>query len=124
MSYKLTIIQKPTYLQAVVTGLNSKKNVVAYLMEIHRECVARGYTKLLIEERLEGPRLNTFDVFDIASEGNARVFKQPITIAYVDVNASGHLMQFAETVARNRGILVTVFSTVAEAENWLMERSS
>jgi hypothetical protein len=42
-------------------------------------------------------------------------------IAYVDVNAAGDVMQFAETVAVNRAVPVTVFSTVADAEQWLRE---
>ena len=41
------------------------------------------------------------------------------SIAYVDVNASGELMKFAETVANNRGVPMTLFATVAEAEAWL-----
>jgi hypothetical protein len=43
-------------------------------------------------------------------------------IAYVDVNAAGALMQFAETVAVNRALPVKVFPTVAEAEEWLAEK--
>jgi hypothetical protein len=43
-------------------------------------------------------------------------------IAYVDVHAEGNLMQFAETVAVNRGVRVAVFSTVADAAKWLMNR--
>jgi hypothetical protein len=31
-------------------------------------------------------------------------------------------MPFAETVAVNRTLPVTVFSTVAEAENWLVDK--
>jgi hypothetical protein len=73
MIYKLTIDQTPTYLHAVVTGRNSKENVAQYLEEIHRECMARGCFKELIEERLEGPRLATIDVFDIASQGSSLV---------------------------------------------------
>jgi hypothetical protein len=41
-------------------------------------------------------------------------------IAYVDVNAEGDLMKFAETVAVNRSLPVRVFSTVGEAERWLL----
>ena len=40
-------------------------------------------------------------------------------VAYVDVNSAGDLMKFAETVANNRGVPMTVFNTVAEAEQWL-----
>jgi hypothetical protein len=121
MTYKLTIYQKPAYLHAVVTGRNSKENVARYLEEIYCECMASGCFKVLIEERLEGPRLGMLDVFDIASQGSSLVHGKMRAIAYVDVNASDNLMQFAETVAVNRGLPVTVFSTVADAENWLLE---
>jgi hypothetical protein len=125
MSYKLTITQKPAYLHAIVTGLNNQENVVRYLEEIQRECTARGCPRVLIEERLEGPRLNTMGVFQIASEATTRSQGFFEAIAYVDVNAEGDLMEFAETVAVNRGLPVAVFSSVSEAEKWLlgMERS-
>jgi hypothetical protein len=75
---------------------------------------------VLIEERLEGPRLGTLDVFEIVSQGSSRALGILQAIAYVDVNAAGDLMQFAETVAVNRALPVTVFSTVADAERWLL----
>jgi len=120
MTYKLTIDQKPTYLHAIVTGRNSRENVVRYMEEILRECRARACFRVLIEERLEGPRLGTIDVFQIASEGSGKargIFK---AVAYVDVNAESDSMQFAETVAVNRALPVAVFSTVADAEKWLL----
>ena len=40
-------------------------------------------------------------------------------MAYVDVNATGDLMGFAENVAVNRAIPVRVFASVAAAEEWL-----
>jgi hypothetical protein len=120
MTYALTIDQKPTYLHAIVTGRNSKENVARYLEEIRHECIARRCFRVLIEERLEGPRLGTLDVFEIGSEGSSRALGTLKQIAYVDVNAQGDLMQFAETVAVNRALPVTVFSTVADAEKWLL----
>jgi hypothetical protein len=123
MSYKLTITQKPTYLHAIVSGLNNEENVMRYLGEIQRECTARGCPRVLIEERLEGPRLNTMGVFQIASEGTSRVQGFFEAIAYVDVNAEGDLMEFAETVAVNRGLPVAVFSSVSEAEKWLLGKN-
>jgi hypothetical protein len=121
MSYKLAITQKPTYLHAIVTGLNNRENVTRYLEEILSECIARKCSRVLIEERLEGPRLGVFDVFEIASSGSRRTFGILKSIAYVDVNAEGDLMHFAETVAVNRALPVTVFPTVADAEKWLLE---
>lgn len=122
MTYELTIARKPTYLHAVVTGRNSRENVARYLAEILRECIARRCFRVLIEERLEGPRLGMLDVFEIASEGSSQAFGMLKTIAYVDVNAEGDSMQFAETVAVNCALPVTVFPTLAEAEKWLLDR--
>lgn len=120
MTYRLTIAQKPTYLHVIVNGQNSRENVVRYLEEILRECSARNCSRILIEERLVGPRLGTLDVFQIASEGSSKAGRILKAIAYVDVNAEGGLMQFAETVAVNRMLPVVVFSTVTDAEKWLL----
>ena len=117
MSYRLTITPKATYRHAMVTGPNTRENVAGYLVQ--RECTVLNCFRLLIEERLDGPRLDTLTVFQIAAEGSRRAQGQFEAIAYVDVNAEGNLMKFAETVAVNRGMPVTVFSSVAEAEAWL-----
>ena len=120
MSYKLEITRKPNYLHAIVTGPNNRENVAAYLEEINRECVERGCFRVLIEEHLEGPRLGTMDVFQIVAEATSRARGSFEAIAYVDVNAEGDLMKFAETVAVNRSLPVMVFATVSEAEEWLL----
>jgi hypothetical protein len=114
--------QKSTYLHVIVTGRNTKENVKGYLQEILHECITRGCSKVLIEERLEGPRLGMIDVFDIASKGDKRTPRILDAIAYVDVNAEGNLMQFAENVAVNRAFPVAVFPTTADAEKWLLDK--
>lgn len=43
---------------------------------------------------------------------------------YVDVNAEGNLMQFAETVAVNRGIPVKIHPTVESAIAWLEAKAT
>ncbi len=119
MSYQLKITEKPTYLHAVVTGPNTAENVMGYLQDLLRECEARQCFNVLIEENLTGRRLETWDVYQIASDGSAQARGVFHAIAYVDVNAGGELMKFAETVATNRGVPMSVFRTVAEAEQWL-----
>jgi hypothetical protein len=119
MSYKLTITPKAGYLHAVITGHNSKQNVLDYLQDVRRACLARDCFRVLIEERLEGPRLGTLDVFQIVSEGSGRAQGAFEAIAYVDVNAEGDLMKFAETVAVNRSLPVAVFSSIGDAERWI-----
>ncbi len=120
MTYKLTIHKKPTYLHIIAIGENSSENVARYLEEVLLKCEEADCHRVLIEERLEGPRLNTLEVFQVVSAGSGRAIGKFRAIAYVDVNADGELMQFAETVALNRAIPVSVFATVAEAEQWLL----
>lgn len=120
MAYQLTLIPEPTFLHAIVTGTNDADTVSRYLDELRRECIARRCYRLLIEERLEGARLGTFPVYQVASEGSERARGLLHAIAYVDVHADGGLMDFAETVALNRGLPVAVFPTVEQARAWLL----
>jgi hypothetical protein len=124
MDYKLTIHEKPSYLHAVVTGHNTKENIAGYIRDTIRECVARKYRKVLIEERLEGQRLRTMDVFGLVEQASRQYLGVLDSIAYVDVNAVDDLMRFAENVAVNRALPVRVFGTVTDAEKWLGEEES
>ena len=121
MTYNLSFDKKPNYLHAIVTGQNSRENVKDYMAEIIRECKATNCHRLLIEERLEGSRLDTMTVFQLVSEGSAHAIGLFAAIAYVDVNADGDMMEFAETVGVNRSIPVNIFSTVPDAEQWLSD---
>ncbi|MBN1364016.1 MAG: transcriptional repressor [Syntrophaceae bacterium] len=117
---QLIIIPKPTHMHFIVTGKNTKENVIQYLEDIHRESTARNYKKILIEERLEGERLGIMDVFSIAHEASTRGKGFYNAIAYVDVNTDNKLLKFAEDVTSNRALPMTVFLTVEEAEKWLI----
>jgi hypothetical protein len=121
----VTFDLKDGYIHAVATGTNSKENVVRYLADILHECVARDCFCVLIEERLEGPRLGTTDIFEIASQGQSRPAGRRPMIAYVDVNATSiSNMKLAEEVAVKRGIFVRVFPSVAAAERWMVDLDS
>ncbi len=119
MTYTLTVTEKPGYLHCTVAGSNTMENVAGYLQQVARECAARNCFRVLIEERLVGRRLETWDVYQVASEGSARNLGKFEAIAYVDINAEGELMKFAETVAANRGLPLHIFATLPEAERWL-----
>lgn len=121
MAYTVTIEQRPGYLHATVTGRNSADNVARYMQEVMQECAARRCARVLIEENLEGPRLGTMEVYALVTAG-ARQFHGVLeALAFVDLNAEGGVMRFAEDVAVNRGIPVRVFRTVAGAEKWLAQ---
>jgi hypothetical protein len=119
-SYTLSFAQKPGYVHAVAIGRNSVENMHAYLEEVVRECAAQRGRRVLIEEKLDGPRLGMVDVFDLASAVSERARGSFDAIAYVDVNAENDLnVKFGENVAVNRGLRVRVFRTVEDAAEWL-----
>jgi len=111
----------PTYLHATVTGTNSRESVQQYMDEVLAECQKRECFRVLIEERLEGPRLDAMDVFAMASEGSMRALGVFEAVAYVDPQM-GKMKDFAESVAVNRGLPISSFFSVAEAEQWLLEQ--
>jgi hypothetical protein len=118
VAYHLSFERHPDYLHATVTGTNSVGAVMQYLDDVRQECIRQNCYRVLIEERLEGPRLPAMDVFSIASEGAMKALGIFHAIAYVD-ERMGDMGTFAETVAVNRGMPVRVFSNVAAAEHWL-----
>jgi hypothetical protein len=120
VSYQLTVEAKPGYVHVTVTGDNTRETVSRYMEEVVRECTLRQCFRVLIEERLEGARLGTLDVFEMVATGSSRFLRALKAMAYVDVNArNGEMMQFAENVAVNRAFPVRVFPTVVSAERWL-----
>jgi hypothetical protein len=120
MSYQLAITEKRGYLHVVVTGENSRQNVTRYMEDVIRECTLRQCFRVLVEERLEGPRLGTLEVFEMVAAGSTRFLRTLQAMAYVDVNAaSPDMMRFAENVAVNRAFPVRAFTSVAAAEKWL-----
>jgi hypothetical protein len=123
VAYELKIEQKPGYLHFIVTGRNTPQNVTRYMQEVMQECAARRCFRILIEERLEGPRLGTMDVFTMVTAGAKRYHGMLEALAFVDVYGEGGVMRFAEDVAVNRGIPVRVFRSLEGAEKWLLAQS-
>jgi len=74
---------------------------------------------VLIEERLDGPRLGFAEIAEVASESSRNAVGTIKALAFVDVNAEDDSMEFAELVARNRSMPVRVFRSLAEAKAWI-----
>ncbi|MBS0377809.1 MAG: hypothetical protein JSS29_04925 [Proteobacteria bacterium] len=120
--YQLQLIAEPHYLHAIVTGPNDARTVARYLEELRSACVARGARRVLIEERLTGPRLGTLTVYQVISQASERARGVLSALAFVDLEAdSSALTGFATDVAANRGIPVAAFASVAEARAWLLK---
>jgi hypothetical protein len=120
VAYQITIEPTPRYLHVRVTGENSVQTVLGYLGEVRQACVEHGLTSVLIEEDLRGPSLDLLNIFRMVAE---RTESEPMVLrlALVDKNPEHDTarMQFAETVAVNRGVQMRVFADVADAAAWL-----
>lgn len=115
----LTIIQRPTHTHFIVTGENTNENVSKCLNDIHSESIGRNYQRILIESRLSGRCLQVLDIYEIISKSSNRGAGFYKAIAFVSKDSDKKLMHFAEDVAVNRSLPLSVFSTVEEAEEWL-----
>jgi hypothetical protein len=121
MPFQTNCERKPGYLHLRVTGDNSPESVAGYLAEIRRKCQEHQCPNVLVEEHLTGPSLKTLAVFETVSAGSEQVWPAIGRIAFVDTNPAHDrsVMQFAETVAVNRGVPLRVFATVDDAVRWM-----
>ena len=62
------------------------------------------------------------DIFSLISTGSGDALGFFEAIAYVDEDRDFEIVKFAETVAVNRGMPMSAFTSVADAENWLRHR--
>jgi hypothetical protein len=119
MAYQLTLVEHPTYLHGRVTGERTGANALRFLTEMHEESVKRGITSVLIEIAFTGPSLDTGTIFSVISERSpfgAKLRK----IAYVDTtDPDPRKVEFAETVALNRGVNARLFGSLEAARRWV-----
>ena len=87
MPHTLTVEPKGSYLHCVVRGENGRETVLAYFAEIREQCRIRDCYRVLVEERLTGPRLTLEELFQVAAEAQAQAGATFEILAYVDVNA-------------------------------------
>lgn len=120
MSYQLTTQSMPGYLHVTVTGKNSAENVVSYLTEVAALSDEQKIQTILIEENLQGPGLNMFDIFKLI-KGFKQIPKGIHYIVYVDTNPEHDpgMMDFARELAVRRGLRVRICRTVQEAKGWI-----
>ncbi|MBV8879617.1 MAG: hypothetical protein JO332_06635 [Planctomycetaceae bacterium] len=123
MAYSLRIDPRDGYLHVRVEGENTADVVRRYLSDVQTACASAGCPSVLIEERLTGPRMAIADIFKIVTEKSDEAKSFIRVVAFVDMNADGPgNMKFAENVAVNRGMTMSAFSSIAEAEAWMRKK--
>ena len=110
---------KGSFLHCVVRGRNDRETVLAYWADVREACRTRDRYRVLIEERLEGPRFPPEVLLPLMGEVVAWAGAFFEAIAYVDVHAdSDAIARFAGQVVEP-GAAVGIFGTVDEAERWM-----
>lgn len=121
MAYKCIVENRGKYLYIEVTGTNSRETVLDYMKEVLAAAEKHDCYRVLINERLTGPRLDAMEVYNLASEGAMRLLGRFEAIAYVD-EQMGELGDFVESVSVNRGMPLAFFSNVEDAREWIESR--
>ncbi len=121
MSYQLSIEDRGNYLYFDVTGTNSRETVLSYMQDVLAAAEKHDCFRVLIHEKLTGPRLEAMEVFTLASEGAMRLLGKFESIAYVE-EEMGEMGDFVESVAVNRGMPLAFFSNVEDAREWIQNR--
>ena len=119
MTHTLAVESKGSYLHCAVRGENGRETVLAYFHERKDACRARDCYRVLVEERLDGPRLPPQELLVLMAEVASWAGATFEALAYVDVHAATDtIARFAGRVVEP-GAAVGVFATVGEAERWL-----
>ncbi len=117
MPYTITREPRGTFLHLLLEGEESYADAIQFWKDLDQSSKKEGFTRFLIVDRTQG-RLDTTQHYEISvlvsTLFNGR------TIAYVDPKVETfESNRFGELVIRNRGGVVALFRTEAEAEAWL-----
>jgi hypothetical protein len=118
---KFSVVDDGAYLRVIVTGRSSRGNLLPALQRIAAEVQAREIWRVLVDATGIPPPMTTFEKYDLAIEFS-RIANPKLKTAIV---APAEMVDhFFETVARNRGVGVMVFTKEAAALEWLLDPAS
>jgi hypothetical protein len=118
--YQLTFEEREHYLCAhIKADSTDHETAVDYWRKIVEKCRRLECERLMVVQEIPGG-LNTTETFNVASDVTAMGIHD-IKIAFVDPDTTLYEShQFGQLVGTNRGAWSEVFTTIPEAENWLL----
>ena len=122
--YSFQIEQKDGYLHARIRGENTPEVTRRYVVEVIAACRKAKCTAVLIEENLDGPRMDAGELYGIIQDLYAE-FRAAIRVAAaVDMHPerSDANMRFVEDASVNRGAVFAGFPTLEKAEEWIRKQ--
>lgn len=122
-TFSLKFEKESDFLHARVTGERIRKILFDIAVEIIETSIENQYTKILVDISQLTGQLNTIDSYDLGTKDLPKL-RQAIRmkIAIQDRLISENL-QFFETVCRNIGLNIRVFTNTDEAVRWLCSDS-
>jgi len=119
-SYTIKFEHRAGYLYAYGHALkDSFDTSLGFWSDIATYCKDNKFTKVLVEEDFATDNSMT-EMYEIVIRGHELGFTG-VKIAFVDRHPEQmNTNLFGETVALNRGLVVKVFSSAQEAEEWLL----
>jgi hypothetical protein len=125
MEYQLHLEKRNEYLYARPVGIRTRESVSVMATEILEACVEDRYARVMVDVRELKGRLGTLDSFTIVTEEFPKLLGKGLRrAAIVDRQISRTRGWFFETVARNRGFNLRMFTDLNAAHEWLAAGSN
>lgn len=119
MSIRLQIEEMPGYLVARFVGAGAAEEAWQQFDSIAVRCKRANNNKLLIDTTGTQTRVSLVDTYCLGER--FQIFaRHGLQVAVVTTPEQIDQERFAELVARNRGVNITVFTDVRAAEKWLL----
>jgi hypothetical protein len=119
MSIQIRLDCQENILKVTATGYDeSVADVLGYGRAVIEAALAHGCRKILCDETNLAYHLKTLDIYEAA----ATIAREAPDVARVAIVCNPVYWQdakFWENVASNRGLIVRMFGSLPDAENWL-----
>ena len=119
--FKIRVTEEGAFIRVVLAGKASRTNLFAALQRIVAETQSRDVRLVLVDAREIPPPFGTFEKYDLALEFARMANPRTKTAVIARAEMVDH---FFETVARNRGVGVMVFTNEAPALEWLLDAAT
>jgi hypothetical protein len=115
--FEITVTQGDGFLRLTVYGPGTRANMLATLQRMIAETKSHNIWRVLLDATQGRSLISAFDKFEIGVQLAGSVDRRMILAVVARAEAVDH---FFETVARNRGGAVRVFTDEAAALQWLL----
>jgi hypothetical protein len=121
MTYELTVEKTPSYLHVAVSGVIARGAAQSLAREILEAYASDPCPRVLVDVRHLTSAADEFETVHLVSAYPELGSVFPRKTAVVCNDADRPIMDFYQTVAVNRGYSTEVFTSIGDAEKWLLQ---